>query len=110
MARPWSTRANGLALRVRVTPRSSRVAIEGVVADPSGAPRLKLAVTAAPTDGEANAAVVALLAKTWKLPKSRFAIESGITGRAKTVAISGDPADLVQRLEAWWAAQPFDIA
>jgi uncharacterized protein YggU (UPF0235/DUF167 family) len=82
-------------LAVRVTPRGGRDAIEGWTTDEAGRPVLKLRVCAAAADGAANAAVIALLARTLGRPKSAVAILRGDTARVKQVEIEGlDPADL----------------
>jgi uncharacterized protein YggU (UPF0235/DUF167 family) len=64
-------------------------------------------VTAPPADGAANEAVIALLAREWRLPRSALSVVAGAGDRRKTIRIDGDPAALAGRLEAWWAAQPF---
>ena len=64
-------------------------------------------VRALPEDGAANAALIALLAKSLKLPKSSLSLASGGKGRVKTVVASGDPAALAEalaRLESLFAA------
>jgi uncharacterized protein (TIGR00251 family) len=71
-------------LSLRVTPRSSR---NEVSVSPEGAVHVR--VTAAPTDGEANKAVIELLAKTLGIPKSNIEILSGGASRQKRIAISG---------------------
>lgn len=81
--------AEGIFLPVRVRPRASRGRIEGVVVAADGTRRLKVSVTAAPEGGKANRAVVALLAKAWKLPKTAFSIAAGSRARNKTVRITG---------------------
>jgi uncharacterized protein YggU (UPF0235/DUF167 family) len=45
--------------------------------------------------------MIALLAKTWRLPKSRLTIAAGAASRRKTVTISGDPQALMQYLSDW---------
>jgi uncharacterized protein YggU (UPF0235/DUF167 family) len=93
---------------VKVTPKARRNAIGGSIADPAAGPlRLKVAVTAPPADGAANEAVIALLAREWRLPRSALSVVAGAGDRRKTIRIDGDPAALAGRLEAWWAAQPF---
>lgn len=62
---------------------------------------LKVAVTVPPEKGKANAAVVALLAESWRLPKSAFAIVKGETARNKTVSVAGEPAMVAARIEEW---------
>ena len=62
---------------------------------------LKVAVTAPPVEGKANAACIELLAKLLKLPKSSFSIAAGQTSRNKVARISGITADeLCARLRA----------
>ena len=97
-AQPWRETAAGLTLSVRLTPRGGRDAIEGVEAMADGRSVLKARVRAAPTEGEANQALIALLAKALRLPRSQIAITSGATARAKTVALTGDPLSLASAL------------
>lgn len=86
----------GVTVQLRVQPRARRTALERT---PEGA--LKAAVTAAPEDGKANDAVVALLAQAWRLPKSTFEIVRGGTAREKTLMVAGDPAVLADRIAEW---------
>jgi len=58
--------------------------------DEAGRPVLKLRVAAAPTDGSANASVIALLAKTLKLPKSSVQLVAGENARVKRLEIDAD--------------------
>jgi uncharacterized protein (TIGR00251 family) len=58
---------------------------------------LLVKVTAPPIDGAANDAVIALLAKTLKLPKRDVRIVSGDASRTKRVGIEGLTADEVRR-------------
>lgn len=90
----------GVRLSVRVTPGAGRNAIGGTAADADGKKFLRVMVTAAPENGKANMAVIKLLAKSWKLPKSAFAVTSGATGRRKTIEISGDPQVIGGVIEA----------
>jgi uncharacterized protein (TIGR00251 family) len=94
---------DGLRLRVKVKPQARRNAIEGIVPDPEGE-ALAVSVTAAPEDGKANAAVMALLARTWKLPASSFSIAQGATARRKLLRLAGDSAALAAAIEAWRSA------
>ena len=65
MALPWRIRPGGLELRVRVTPRGGRDAIDGVEALADGRPVLKVRVRAAPADGAANEGVNAFSPGPW---------------------------------------------
>ena len=86
-------------LTVRVTPRGGADRVGAVEAGPDGLPRVRLRVRAAPADGEANAAVVRLLAKTLNLPRSAVRIARGDTARIKTVEIDGlEEAEALARL------------
>jgi uncharacterized protein YggU (UPF0235/DUF167 family) len=55
-------------------------------------------VRALPEDGAANAALIALLAKGLKLPKSSLVLDSGGKGRVKTVIATGEAAVLAAAL------------
>jgi len=85
-----------MILTVRVTPRGGRDAVDGWTRDEAGRPVLKLRVAAAPADGAANAAVIALLAKALKLPKSALTLVSGETARVKRIDAPVDEAALAQ--------------
>ncbi len=100
-ASPFTETAAGLKLAVRLTPKAARDRIDGVAAEADGGSVLKVGVTAVPEDGKANAALIKLLAKQWKLPKMAIAITAGATDRRKTLIIAGDAAELRRRLEQW---------
>jgi len=84
----------GVTVALRVQPRARRAAIEGIVTDADGGAALKVAVTAPPEDGKANAAVVALLARAWRVPKGAVTVIRGAAARHKTVRVEGEPAAL----------------
>ena len=100
---PFEAAAGGLRVFLRVQPGASREGVEGLVAMPDGRTALKVKVSAPPEGGKANTALVKLLAKAWKLPKSAISIASGQGGRSKALLISGDPAALESRLRSWLA-------
>ena len=75
---------SGLRMPIRVIPRSPRDRIDGVRAG-----RLLVRVTAPPVDSAANEGVVALLARTFDVPRASIRIVSGGTGRNKTVEVAG---------------------
>lgn len=70
-------------LTVRVTPRSSRNKVEVVDG------QVRVWVTASPTDGQANEAVIQVLAKSLGVAPSRVSLVRGHTGRDKTLRIVG---------------------
>ena len=94
---PFRSVPGGANVAVRLTPKGGRDAIEGIVADAAGGRRLKVRVAAPPEDGKANAALIALLAKTWKIPKSRIALIGGATDRNKLLRIDGADAAALSR-------------
>lgn len=82
-----------MRLAVRVTPRSGREAVEGWTTDPAGRPLLKVRVTAPDAEGQANAAVIALVAKAVGRPKSAVRLVRGETARIKQLEIDGVDAE-----------------
>jgi uncharacterized protein len=70
----------GFFLDVKVTPQSRRDEVAGIR---NGA--LVVKTTAAPDKGKANAALIALLAKSMGIPKSALQFFSGETDRNKVV-------------------------
>ena len=74
------------AIRIscKVQPRASRCAVSGLCGN-----ALKIALTAPPVDGKANAALCAFLAEKCHCPKSAVSIALGMTSRNKTVEIIG---------------------
>lgn len=89
-----------LRLTVRLTPKAAANRVSGPADGPDGTRLLKLQVTAPPVDGKANAAMIRLLSKTFRCPKTSLEVVSGMTERTKVVAISGDPDDLAARIIA----------
>jgi uncharacterized protein (TIGR00251 family) len=88
-----------IRLAVRLTPRGGRDAIDGWLQDADGRPLLRVRVAAPPVDGEANAALIKLIAKTLGLPRSCVTIASGETARMKVLQIEGlDEAELTALL------------
>lgn len=73
-----------LRIRVRVQPRSSHNAIEGLRDG-----RLRIRTTAAPTDGKANKAVVRLLADYLDVAPSRIRLLHGSAHRNKLFVVEG---------------------
>lgn len=87
-------------ITVRVTPGASRNAVTGVEVYSNGNPALKVKVSAPPEDGKANAALVKLLSKAWRVPKGTVAVVSGSTARQKRLHVSCDP-ETATRITEW---------
>jgi uncharacterized protein (TIGR00251 family) len=86
-------------IAIRVTPRSSKPGIGDWRAGADGREELEIRVSAAPTDGEANAAVIKLLAKELGVAKSSVEIMSGETSRHKRISLPIDEVELRARLK-----------
>lgn len=87
-----------MGLTVRLTPRAASEGVDGWDADDKGRPVLKVRVRAAPIEGKANAALIALMAKVLDVPRSRIRLVGGDTARTKTLEIEGLDA---AQLERW---------
>ncbi|MDN5005893.1 DUF167 domain-containing protein [Bradyrhizobium sp. GCM10027634] len=95
---PWRTSTTGISIALRVTPRGGRDGVDGIEQLSDGRSVLKVRVRAVADGGEANRAVLALLAKSLRVPKASVSLLSGTTSRLKQVAIEGDPARLIEAL------------
>ena len=99
MALPWTATSEGLRLSVRLTPRGGRDGIDGIEVLADGRAVLKARVRAAPSEGEANAALIALLARSLSVSRSSVTLAAGSTARLKTLQIAGEANVLAARLE-----------
>lgn len=91
----------GVLLAVRVKPRAKINSITGVRDK-----KILVSVNAAPTDGAANAAVLAVLSKVLRVAPSFLSVARGHKSREKTIAISG--LSLEEILSRLTAALPSD--
>ncbi len=73
----------GAALAVRVTPRASHNEIVEIMNDGT----VKVHLTAPPTEGQANEALLKFLAKVLNVAPSRLDVVAGATGRDKLISI-----------------------
>ncbi len=76
-------------IAIRLTPKAAREAIQGWAKDVSGGDILKCSVTAVPENGKANEALIVLLSKKLKTPKSAIFLIRGATDRNKIIEIQG---------------------
>jgi uncharacterized protein (TIGR00251 family) len=97
-AAPWQVLAHGLVLTVRLTPKGGRDAIDGIEAMADGRSVLKVRVRAAPSEGEANDALVRLLAKSLKIAARQVTLVAGATTRIKRLEIAGSGPALAAAL------------
>ncbi|ENM5933709.1 YggU family protein [Vibrio mimicus] len=87
-----------LLLRLYIQPKASRDSIVGLHGE-----ELKVAITAPPIDGKANAHLSKFLAKQCKVAKGSVVIEKGELGRHKQVRIqqpSQIPPEIAALLES----------
>lgn len=114
MASPFVAVSDGVLVTLKVTPRARRAGIDGIAAlageggraggQPAAA--LKVRVTAAPEDGKANDAVIALLARYWRLPRRDLTLVAGAADRLKRFHIAGEPGPLKARLDSYLEQSP----
>ena len=98
---PWTVSVDGVLLNIRLTPKGGRDAIDGIETLADGRAVLKARVRAVPEDGEANAALVKLIAKTIGVSASRVSVQSGHTSRLKMLKIEGDGAEIAAMIAAF---------
>lgn len=77
-------------LLVKLTPKAAQDRIGEWAETEKGEKILKVYVTAVPEKGKANDALIALLSKAWKIPKSSIEIIKGGTDRLKTLRFEKD--------------------
>lgn len=78
----------GIRLRIFLQPKASRDQIVGLHGN-----ELKIAITAPPVDGAANANLLKYLSKLFKAPKSSIVLEKGELQRHKQIWIP-DPKQI----------------
>ena len=83
----------GLVIDVHVVPRAARAAVGPMIGD-----RLRVAVTAPPVDGAANAAVIDAVAAAFGVRRSAVSIVRGESGRRKTLRVAGIDRAALDRL------------
>ena len=76
-------------LPIKLQPGAAVDRIEGWEADPEGRRLLKVRVRARPIDGEANDALIRLLAKRLGVAKSSVTVVRGGQSRSKMIFIDG---------------------
>lgn len=74
-------------LHIKLTPKASATRLGEFEKDVNSQLVLKAYVTDVPENGKANRALIMLLSKTLKLPKSSFKIIRGETDRNKIVKV-----------------------
>ena len=102
----WLTRgAAGARAALKVIPRAATSGVRGIEIDGSGAAHLVVRVSAPAEAGKANAALIELLARRWRVARSDLEVVSGVRARRKILLIQGASEALIARLEAIEAAE-----
>lgn len=86
-------RGDAVRFTVRVQPRASRSEVAGLHGD-----ALRCRLAAPPVDGEANEALVRLLADLLGVPRRAVRIAGGHASRSKLVEVDGVGVEAVRRL------------
>jgi uncharacterized protein len=95
----WRIETDGITLVVRLTPRGGCDAIDGIEPLADGRRVLKVRVRAAASEGAANAALIALIAKALGVAQRDVRLVVGAAARVKRVRVAGAGAALAARLE-----------
>jgi uncharacterized protein (TIGR00251 family) len=86
-------------LAVRLTPKGGRDSVDGVEQLADGRSVLKVRVRAPASEGEANAALVKLIAGTIGIASREVELVAGMSSRVKRLKIAGNGAALAATLE-----------
>src|SRR5262245_53657837 len=98
-ARPWTVQPGGVVLAVRLTPRGGRDAIDGIEVLADGRCVLKARVRVPASEGEANAALIRLIARALGIAPRAVTLLAGETARVKRLQIAGSGDALAATLE-----------
>lgn len=83
----FKSTSEGVEIAIRLSPKSSKDKILGICQDSKGDEYLKVSVTAPAEDNKANEALLFLVGKTLKIPKSQLRILRGHTFRNKILLV-----------------------
>jgi uncharacterized protein YggU (UPF0235/DUF167 family) len=89
----------GVTVTMRLTPKGGRDAIEGIQHSADGQCVLRARVRAAASEGEANKALLRLVARALGVPPRDVTLAAGATSRIKRLSIAGDGPTLAAALE-----------
>jgi uncharacterized protein len=103
--KPWAAVAGGIALAVRLTPKGGRNAVDGIEHLADGRAVVKVRVAAPPSEGEANDALIRLIAKAVGIAPRDVTLAAGATARVKRLVLAGDGPTLIAALEKMTAAR-----
>ena len=84
-----------MRIGIRLTPNASKDEITGITEDG----RIRVKVQSPPVDGAANKRLIAFIAKTTGISKSKVHIVRGDKSRNKILEIDGGGKEIMSRLE-----------
>jgi len=90
---PIEEREGAILFDILVAPRASRSKVGPLVGE-----RLRVAVSAPPVEGKANAAVIEVLAEALGVKRHEVTIASGERGKRKRVRVAGIGPEVLRRL------------
>ena len=93
MIEPWLLKGDQLTLHCHIQPGAKHTRLVGLYDN-----CLKIQLQSPPVDGKANKALIAFLAKLFRVPKSAIQISRGLGSRRKTIIIA-HPGDLPVEIE-----------
>ena len=97
----WLSRhPGGARVALKVLPRAGSNGVQGIEVDGTGQARLAVRVNAPPEAGKANAALIKLLARRWRMPQRSLEVVSGAGARLKVLQVHGAPDAVIERLRA----------
>lgn len=96
--KPWRHGDACVIAHFRLTPKSSKDAVEGLI-DTSEGPSFQARVRAVPENGAANTALEDLVARWLGVPKRSVSLVAGGKSRLKSLRIAGDAASLDKILQ-----------
>jgi hypothetical protein len=97
---PLSAEGDATLLAIRLTPKSGRDALEPAKTLSDGRCVLVARVRAIPENGEANRALLALVARSLECPASAVHLVSGATSRLKILRVERAYQEVKARLNA----------
>ena len=96
----FSIISSGVLVSLSITPKARTSTVGGIVDSPDG-PALRVRITESPEKGKANAAVIKLLSREWKILKKNISVARGGKRRRKLLLVEGESPALLSDLQRW---------
>jgi uncharacterized protein len=95
---PFTPTHDGLRVAIHLSPQARSDRLLGIVSTADGGRTFKASVTARAQDGQANEALLQLLARAWRVARRDLSIAVGVASRNKIVRIAGELHQLLAKL------------